>query len=129
MTDRWIPLQEDGKLRDGLLWMDRRRWPGVRTLWLWLRQGMPKDFPVIVGEGTITATARDVEPDGTPVINAEDVKIRDWDFSHSLLPMGSIHTHVLIRGLLERRNTQVTFPDGSVRTVWVRFRPESDEQT
>ena len=106
-------LDEGGRLRDGWIWMDRRRWPGIRILWLWMRQGFPRDFPVIVEEGTITALARSVDDDGKPEINAEDIKVRDWRFSHAMLPMGGMHTEDLMRGLFARRSATVTLPDGS----------------
>lgn len=108
-------LDENGRLRDGWIQMDRRHWPGLRILWLWFRQGRPRDFPVIVREGTITAIARSVDVNGKPEVNAEDIKVRNWRFSHALLPMGGMRTEDLMRGLFVRRQAAVTLPDGSVK--------------
>lgn len=116
---------EDGRLREGWVFMDRRHWPGFRFLWLWVQQGCPRDFPIIVEEGTITATARSVDPDGNAEIHAEDVAVRNWRFDHSLLPAGAMHTTELIRGLFARRPATVTFPDGSTKLITLI--PEWDE--
>lgn len=109
-------LNEDGRLREGWVWMDRRHWPGLRVLWLWLKQGCPRDFPVIIKVGTITAVARSVarsvDVDGRPALRAKDITVRDWHFVHALLPMGGMHTEDLISGLFARHAATVTFPDG-----------------
>lgn len=121
MSGQWKPLDEGGHLIEGLLLMERRRWPGLRALWLWVRQGRPRDYPVIVQEGTISAIASAVDPDGSPVIDAEDVTIRGWAFSHSLLPPGGIRTHDVIYGLLARRTAEVVFPDGHVERRYLQY--------
>ena len=123
----WKPLDEDSRLIEGLLMVDRRRWPGWRTLWLWLQQRRPRDYPVIVREGTITAVARAVDDAGLPVIESRDVVIRNWSFSHSLLPSGAMDTHDLIDGLLDRRLATVTFPDGHQRQMRLRY--SGDDQS
>lgn len=116
-------LDHDDHLVTGSLWNEHRKWPGFRTLWLWARQGCPRNFPVITEEGIIAARATGREADGTPQIDAADITISDWEFDMSLLPAGSITASDVIDGLLERRAASVIFPDdGHTEHLLLRYR-------
>lgn len=101
---------DDGEnnMIDMYLINETRSWPSPRLVWLWLRQGRPRDFPVIVHEGTITATTND---DGTA---ADHLTISDWSFDQRFMPVGILHTRHLFQELCLRKLADITFPDGHV---------------
>jgi hypothetical protein len=88
------------------------RWPGLRALWLWLRQGCPRRFPVVTRRGEIVGRVSQYLADGTAVIDASGVTVRGWTFDFSLCETGVYRVADLSRDLQERYPVRVVHPDG-----------------
>lgn len=97
---------------------DGRCWPGLGLLWLWLRQCRPRDFPIITGEGTITAQVSDLSDPHVTIVS--DIAVRDWSFDHRMLSGGGMRAEDVIEGLLLRRKATITFPDGHTVQDYIR---------
>jgi hypothetical protein len=113
MTTTRIP---DGPVDGRIVFIEGSSRPSPGTLWRWLRQGRPRDFPVILQVGQIEATAETVWGDSLEVGN---IRITDWAFETSMLDGPVVlPLAVIAEGLLARYPVEVTMPDGNKILSW-----------
>jgi hypothetical protein len=74
------------------------------TLVAWLRQGRPRQYPVVVRVGRLRTVSR---ADAT-----WDVVVEGWDFSWAFVEPGSLSMHALTAYLLERYPGEHVLPSG-----------------
>ena len=95
-------------------------WPGWRVLWLWLRQGMPRDRPVLVQRGTFTGRV----PHATGDQVAEELCLSDWRWSNNMMRAGVYDIGAWMEEVTTTYPCSVTFPDGHVEEIVLRPLPE-----
>lgn len=114
----------DGKTGDTLLFT-RPHLPSPHQLWCWLRQGRPRDFPVVTRRGTLVARVpADWSGDHIP---SDHFKMSGWAFAHGFQPAGVTKVADLVGPLIERYGVTAQWPDGTCRHYWPTVLTGDDE--
>lgn len=91
---------------------ERKRWITTpRLMWHWLRQGRPRDFPVILKRGTSTVTIRE---DGT-----YGLAFKDWSLDFRMTSPGLTSHWAVVVELMRRYECDVILPSGETQRTRV----------